>query len=443
MIPPEAKFIIKDTKGNVVKELTYADMKDGSIVIELPYGDYTVEEDAETAKVDGYRLDVMYWKLEHASGGGGAQRSRDLCADLKATNGEVGDVEKPIKFTINEESTEKTPVEIGVDNSYSPIHTGSFDPNGGTPEPNDQTVNHGDKATEPETDPKKEGYTFDGWYTKDGEKYDFDTPVTEDIELIAHWTPIGSNPPEPPEPPELNKDDHFAYIIGYPDGEVKPNGTITRAEAATIFFRMLTDESRDRFWSQSNSFNDVALEDWFNNAISTLENGGILNGYPDGGFHPNGNITRAEFATMSIRFFQDTKIGPSSFSDTIGHWAEEAINMAFSQGLITGYPDGTFRPDEPITRAEAMTIINRVLERHPDKDHLLNNMITWPDNMDKSVWYYAEVQEATNSHEYEMVSGRTPYEIWQSLLPVRDWAAFEKVWSNSHAATNPGEVVGR
>ena len=250
-----------------------------------------------------------------------------------------------------------------------------------------------------------------------------------------------TNPVDPDPRPELNTKDHYAYIIGYPDGTVQPNGTITRAETVTIFFRMLTDESRDAVWSTANSFTDVQEADWFNNAISTMENGGIINGYPDGSFKPNGKITRAEFAAMAIRFFQDAKVGPSKFSDTIGHWAEEAINMALEQGLITGYPDGTFRPDQPITRAEAMTIVNRVLKRAPHKDHLLPEweMIVWPDNMDKTVWYYADVQEATNSHEYTM-SGA--YENWERELPVRDWAAFEKMWSNAHSAANPGEVVG-
>jgi S-layer homology domain. len=253
-----------------------------------------------------------------------------------------------------------------------------------------------------------------------------------------------TNPTEPvrPDPtPALNTKDHYAYIIGYPDGTVRPNGTITRAETVTIFFRMLTDASRDAVWSTENSFTDVKAADWFNNAISTMENGGIINGYPDGSFNPNGKITRAEFAAMAIRFFQDAKVGPSKFSDTIGHWAEEAIDKALEQGLITGYPDGTFRPDQPITRAEAMTIVNRVLKRAPHKDHLLpeRDMITWPDNMDKTVWYYADVQEATNSHEYTM---NGEYENWERELPVRDWEAFEKMWSNAHSASNPGEVIG-
>ncbi len=254
--------------------------------------------------------------------------------------------------------------------------------------------------------------------------------------------PTNPPAPDPDDPrPDLNTKDHYAYIIGYPDGLVRPNGTITRAETVTIFFRMLTDASRDAVWSTDNSFTDVKAADWFNNAISTMENGGIINGYPDGSFNPNGKITRAEFAAMAIRFFQDAKVGPSRFSDTIGHWAEEAINKALEQGLITGYPDGTFRPDQPITRAEAMTIVNRVLKRAPHKDHLLpeRDMIVWPDNMDKTVWYYADVQEATNSHEYTM---NGEYENWERELPVRDWVAFEKMWSNSHSASNPGEVIG-
>ena len=343
---------------------------------------------------------------------------------------------------------ERVPIEAEatatVKNVYSLAHTVKFDTNGGSKNPDDQTVEHEKTATEPEK-PTRDGYTFKGW-TLDEKDYDFNSPVTKDITLVAKWeknsTPVTPPVIPPVDPPVLNTKDHFAYIIGYPDGEVKPNGTITRAEVATVYFRMLTDESRDRIWSQSNSFSDVVLTDWFNNAISTMANGGIITGYPDGTFHPNGNITRAEFAAMSIRFFQDAKVGPSKFSDTIGHWAEEAISKALNEGLITGYPDGSFRPDEPITRAEAMTIFNRVLDRHPDKDHLLSSMIKWPDNMDTNAWYYADVQEATNSHDYTM-HGANPnlYEIWQTLLPVRDWAAFENAWSTSHAAYNPGDVV--
>ena len=249
-----------------------------------------------------------------------------------------------------------------------------------------------------------------------------------------------SEPAEPSEPslPALNKEDHFAYIIGTADGYVLPEANITRAEVATIFFRLLTDESRAQIWSRENSFPDVSPEDWYNNAVSTMANGGILKGYEDGTFRPMASITRAEFATIAIRFFRDDAAAEEQFSDVEGHWGEAYINMAAEKGLIKGYPDSSFRPDEPITRAEAITIINRLLERHPHKDKLPDGMIAWPDNADDSAWYYAEVQEATNSHAYEEEDG---VERWTELLPVRDWAAFEKEWSTAFSAGNPGDVV--
>ena len=246
----------------------------------------------------------------------------------------------------------------------------------------------------------------------------------------------------PDVPPALNKVDHFAYIVGYPDGNVKPQGNITRAEVATIFFRMLTDESRSDIWSQNSGYSDVVPGKWFNNAVSTLANGGILTGYEDGTFKPNANITRAEFATMAVRFFSSSYEGEDLFPDIDKHWAKDYINTAANEGIINGYEDGTFRPSQPITRAEAMAIVNRVLERHPDKDHLLADMIQWPDNMDTGKWYYADVQEATNSHDYDMEGTEAePYEVWTKLLPVRDWVALEQEWSDSNSSENPGDVV--
>lgn len=257
-------------------------------------------------------------------------------------------------------------------------------------------------------------------------------------------------------PPLLNTEDHFGYIIGYPvdyyTGEktddqtkmpVKPQGQITRAEVATIFFRMLTDEARNEYWSQTSSYTDVKITDWFNNAICTLSNAGIISGYPDGSFKPNGKITRAEFATIASRFFDIEVSGVDAFPDISGHWAEQYINEAAAAGIINGYEDGTFRPQKLITRAEAMTMVNRTLGRAPEKDHLLYDMLKWPDNMDTTQWYYAQVQEATNSHEYNMATAfdGTKYEIWTELLPVRDWEAFEKEWSDSNSSENPGEVV--
>lgn len=257
-------------------------------------------------------------------------------------------------------------------------------------------------------------------------------------------------------PPLLNTEDHFAYIVGYPvdyyTGEktddqtkmpVKPQGQITRAEVATIFFRMLTDEARNEYWSQTSSYSDVSVNNWFNNAVCTLSNAGIISGYPDGSFQPNGKITRAEFATIASRFFDVTVSGADAFPDISGHWARQYINEAAAIGIVTGYEDGTFRPQKLITRAEAMTMVNRTLGRAPEKDHLLDDMLKWPDNMDTTQWYYAQVQEATNSHEYQMAtaSDGTEYEIWTELLPVRDWVAFEKAWSDANSAANPGEVV--
>ena len=208
---------------------------------------------------------------------------------------------------------------------------------------------------------------------------------------------------------------------------------------------MLTDESREDYWSQVNPYYDVLPEDWFNNAVSTLTNAGILNGYPDGNFAPNGNITRAEFAAMAVRFFTDEEedVKGDSFPDIADHWANYEINLAYAKDIIEGYPDGTFKPDQEITRAEAVTIVTRVLERYPHKEYLLEDMIVWPDNMDETMWYYEDIQEATNSHVFdrEYDEDKVPYEIWTELLPVRDWVALEREWSDYNSSHNPGEVV--
>ena len=257
--------------------------------------------------------------------------------------------------------------------------------------------------------------------------------------------------------PSLNTEDHYGYIVGYPvdyeTGEptddqarkpVKPQGKITRAEVATIFFRMLTDESRNEYWSQSNDFTDVAAGAWYNNAISTMANAGILDGYEDGSFHPNGYITRAEFATIAVRFFDLSYQGEDLFPDIDGHWAQDYINQAADAGIIEGYPDGTFGPQKQITRAEAVTMVNRTLDRHPDPDHFLEDMLVWPDNLDTEAWYYADMQEATNSHEYQMKKDAqgNEYEVWTKILPIRDWEALEKEWSDANSSENPGDVAG-
>lgn len=223
----------------------------------------------------------------------------------------------------------------------------------------------------------------------------------------------------------LNKTDHFAYVIGYPDGTVHPNGQITRAEVATIFFRLLRDEVRDGAFTTSNTYSDVAYGKWYNNPISTMSALGIITGYPDGTFKPNKPITRAEFAAIAARF-DETQSGKSAtFSDVIGHWAAKEIGIAYYNDWIKGYPDGTFKPDQNITRAEAMTLINRVLERKPESPaDLLTNMNKWTDNMDTSKWYYLDVQEATNSHGYTRKTFN--YELWRQMLPDPDWSRYER-----------------
>ena len=274
---------------------------------------------------------------------------------------------------------------------------------------------------------------------------DPDTPVTDEVQTPE--TPVNPyrppiRPPEDPDKPELNTEDHYAYIVGYEDGSVQPEGDITRAEVATIFFRLLTDESRNEYWSQTNPYSDVSADDWFNNAVSTLTNAGVLDGYEDGTFKPNGNITRAEFATITARFFEATYDGENLFPDIEGHWAQDYINEAANAGIVNGYEDGTFRPQQYITRAEAVTMVNRTIERHPDADHLLDDMIVWPDNPE-TAWYYEQIQEATNSHEYTMNTDdeQNPYEIWTKLLPNRDWSELEKEWSDANDGAGSGEVV--
>ena len=253
------------------------------------------------------------------------------------------------------------------------------------------------------------------------------TPLTitnsyRDIPYIPTPTPA----PQPAKP-ALNTADHYAYLMGYPDGTVRPGGSITRAEATTIFFRLLTEESRSQFWATENRYSDVSAGQWYNNAVSTMTRAGIVNGYPDGTFRPNAPITRAEMAKIIALF---AKLEPSAerFPDTAGHWAEPYIRLAAGSGWIEGYPDGTFRPDRAITRAETVTMIDRVLERVPkDESRLLphETMLTFPDCR-PGQWFYIAVQEAANSHVYERAANeRSGDERWKELRDNRDWTRLE------------------
>ena len=257
--------------------------------------------------------------------------------------------------------------------------------------------------------------------------------------------------PPVPTTPDLNTEDHVAYIIGFTDGTIRPEANITRGEVATIFFRLLTDESRARNWSQSNSYSDVPADLWCNNAISTLSNMGIINGYTDGTFRPAAPITRSELTKIAVSFFQyaDSQgyAYDGRFPDVKGtEWYARYLAAAVEFGLIEGDGNGNFRPDDSITRAETCTIVNRTLGRKPDAAHLLplGTMITWPDNSNVNAWYYAAMQEATNSHDYNWVhqtQGQDRFESWTAKLAERDWAALERMWSNANSAPG-GEVVG-
>ena len=269
-------------------------------------------------------------------------------------------------------------------------------------------------------DLSREGYTFEGWNTKaDGSGTSYKSEdifsITEDTTLYAQWK----------KDDILDKENHNAYLIGYPDGTVQPDGNITRAEVSAIYFRLMTDEAREEFWKTSNNYTDVVKEAWYNNEVSTLSNAGVIKGYPEGDFKPDGDITRAEFASMTARFLGDkVKATNGKLNDIEGHWAKEDINKLVAEGIIEGYEDGSFKPEQSITRAEAAKIVNGILERTPHKDGLLEDMKVWPDNNEKA-WYYVDIQEATNTHEYERKTNKDP-EKWTKILPNKDWTEYEK-----------------
>lgn len=233
-------------------------------------------------------------------------------------------------------------------------------------------------------------------------------------------------PVVPPKTPDkLNADDHFAYVIGYPDGGVHPHATITRAETATVFFRLLTEKTRKDNLTKYHSFRDVPQGAWYNAAVATMAKLKIITGYPDGTFRPDAPVTRAEFAAIAARFDEKSARTTASFRDIYGHWAERYISRSAELGWIRGYTDNTFRPDQNITRAEAMALINRVLNRNPEsKDDLLRSMNIFNDNLDTAKWYYLDVQEAANSHDF--IRKANGYEMWKKLRADPDWKALER-----------------
>lgn len=304
-------------------------------------------------------------------------------------------------------------------------YTLTYDTNGGN-EIDSEEYNSG-KVVELIKVPVKEGYAFEGWYLDKALTESVDeVKMTKDITVYASWVEDNGNAGHGHSTPDLlNGKDHFAYVVGYTNGTVRPNNNISRAEVTTIFFRLLKpDEVRDKNLTSQNNFNDVNDGDWYNTAISTMAKLGIVKGRTTSKFVPDAFITRAEFATICARFDDSEYEVIDDFTDVDGHWAEAEIHEAAAHGWIRGYENGTFRPDQFITRAEAMTMINRVLNRIPETaDDLLDDMITWPDNNDKSAWYYLAVQEATNSHDYDMKNHI--YEKWTKLKEVDDWKKYE------------------
>ena len=302
------------------------------------------------------------------------------------------------------------------------FHTLTFDTMGGSkiaPE----TVRHGLTVAKPK-DPVNGGYIFDGWYTDKTfrHRYDFSTPLTEDITSYAKWFLIvlpGVTVKK--NTPKLNTADHFAYVQGYPDGTVKPAGNITRAETAAILFRLMDDASRKTYYSTKSGFRDVASGSWYNTYVATLNNAGVITDSSNGYFRPNEAITRAELAAMLAKFSETT--GAANYFNDVSakYWAANAIAICAKLGWITGYPDGTFRPDKNVTRAELMAMINRATGRAPKSaDAFLPGMKTWIDNTaDK--WYYLDVQEATNSHSYTVKGSET----WTALTSDPNWSLYE------------------
>ena len=267
---------------------------------------------------------------------------------------------------------------------------------------------------------KAEGVVILGWYLDPEHtiKADDEVTITEDTTFYAVTKEIDV-------PVDLEKDDHFAYIIGYPEGDVRPENSITREEVATIFFRLLTEETRTANFTKTNAFADVEDSRWSNNAISTMAKLGIITGYEDGTFKPANAITRAEFATIAARFEEEVAVGTEDFTDIAGHWAESYIKEAAALQWINGYEDGSFRPGNNITRAEVMTIVNRMLQRKVSSDYILETATFWTDNP-KSAWYYEDVMEATNSHTYERLGEGQIEERWVEMQPNRDWSELEK-----------------
>ena len=352
---------------------------------------------------------------------GGAASNKTLSLQVE----EVVLTEHGIQLIVNQDRYGFSPFVLswakkdtgGGDHGGTTYYTLRYESNGGTKYDSERYRRN--TLVELDKQPVREGYTFTGWYADKAlpEPID-DIRMTANKTVYAGWERTGV-------PERLNGDDHFAYIIGRDDGLVHPEATITRAEVATIFFRLLTDEARAEYLTETSPFHDVAPDAWYATAVATMEVMGIGEGRAPAVFDPDAPITRGEFAAIAARFDSAPYDGADRFTDIGGHWAAEYINQAAVKGWVEGQPDGSFAPDRSISRAEAMTLVNRVLGRLPETaDDLLDGMITWPDNP-PGAWYYLAVQEATNSHDYGRKAD-TVHETWTGLQPVEDWTRYEQ-----------------
>lgn len=303
----------------------------------------------------------------------------------------------------------------------------TFDTDGGS-EVDSLEAKQGTKVSLDKYVPEKDGYKFDGWYSdKELTKKVTEITLNKDTTVYAKWVVSEDAPAvvKPDYKPGILTDEHYAYIVGRGDGMIAPESDITRAEVATIIYRLLEESERNKAKTKENVFTDVNEDDWFNTAVSTLASLELVKGRTADTFEPNASITRAELATIFARMVEVEYNGKVLFSDVAGHWAESYINEAATAEWILGY-NGLFRPDDNITRAEVMTLVNRVLNREPEsKADLLDGMTTWKDNADENAWYYLAVQEATNSHTYE-IKADGKHEKWTSLTQTPDWSKLEE-----------------
>ena len=409
---------------------------DRQLVIYWPYPDGTTYETAGSYDFDVFHFTGLH--REYTTSGevqamvnqaaaninnekGGAASNKTLSLQVE----EVVLTEHGIQLIVDQDRYGFSPFVLswakkdtgGGDHGGTTYYTLRYESNGGTKYDSERYRRN--TLVELDKQPVREGYTFTGWYADKAltEPID-DIRMTSNKTVYAGWERTGV-------PERLNGDDHFAYIIGRDDGLVHPEATITRAEVATIFFRLLTDEARAEYLTETSPFHDVAPDAWYATAVATMEAMGIVEGRAPAVFDPDAPITRGEFAAIAARFDSAPYDGADRFTDIGGHWAAEYINQAAVKGWVEGQPDGSFAPDRSISRAEAMTLVNRVLGRLPETaDDLLDGMITWPDNP-PDAWYYLAVQEATNSHDYERKAD-TVHETWTGLQPVEDWTRYEQ-----------------